>query len=139
MTTSSTVRRPTGVTILAVLSLISGFVGLLGGCLLTGFGSLLAPVSALFGGAGLGNFALVGGIGWLISGIFSLVVGFGALALRPWAWILGLISVGLSLISAVFGMFQGGSWCLSLPGLIIPAVILYYLLTPAVKQAFGRA
>jgi hypothetical protein len=143
MTTSQTQtqprHRPLGVTILGIVSLLLGFLQLLGGCTLTGFGSVLTPISSLWGGGAMGEWALASGIGWLVSAILAIVVGWGALALKPWAWILGIISVVLSLGSSIFGLFQGGGWCFTIPGMILPAIILFYLLSSDVKQAFGRA
>ena len=48
-------NRPTGVTILAVLIIISGTLSLCGGCFLLGFGSIAGPIGALFGGGQLGG------------------------------------------------------------------------------------
>lgn len=132
-------RRPLGVTILAFLAILLGIIGILGGCMLMGFGSLLAPIGALFGGGQLGSSAFAGGLGWAISAVIALIAGFGALALKGWAWILGLLASGLSLVTALWGAFQGGSWCLSAPGIILPGIIVFYLLTPGVRKAFGRA
>ena len=132
-------QRPLGITVLAILALILGVLGLFGACILLGFGSIAGPIGALFGGGQLGSSAFVSGLGWLVSAVISLVFAIGALRLRGWAWILGLIDSGLSFASAIWGVLQGGSWCLSLPGLILPAIIFIYLLTPGVRRAFRRA
>lgn len=132
-------RRPLGVTILGFLAILMGIIGILGGCMLMGFGSLLAPIGALFGGGQLGSSAFAGGLGWAVSAVIALIAGFGALALKGWAWILGLLASGLSLASALWGILQGSSWFFSAPGLILPAVVFIYLLTPGVRKAFGRA
>ena len=86
-----------------------------------------------------GSSAFAGGLGWAVSAVIALIAGFGALALKGWAWILGLLASGLSLASALWGALQGGSWLFSAPGLILPAVVFIYLLTPGVRKAFGRA
>ena len=114
-----------------------GLIGLLGGCTLLGFGSIIAPIGALFGGGQLGSSAFIGGLGWVVSGLIPLVAVFGALALKGWAWLLGLLASGLSLASARRRV-EGGSWCFSAPGMILPAVVFIYLLTPGVRRAFGR-
>jgi hypothetical protein len=122
-------NRPTGVTILAVLIIISGAFGLCGGCFLLGFGSIAGPIGALFGGGQLGAGAFLSGISWSIGAVISLAAGFGMLSLKTWAW---------SLASSIWGLTQGASWCLALPALILPAIVIIYLLQPRVRQAFGR-
>ena len=131
-------NRPTGVTILAALIIISGALSLCGGCFLLGFGSIAGPVGALFGGGQLGASAFLSGISWSIGAAISLVAGFGMLSLKTWAWWLGLIGAVWSLASSIWGLTQGASWCLALPALILPAVVIIYLLQPRVRQAFGR-
>ena len=131
-------NRPTGVTILAVLIIISGTLSLCGGCFLLGFGSIAGPVGALFGSGQLGASAFLSGISWSIGAAISLVAGFGMLSLKTWAWWLGLIGAAWSLASSIWGLTQGASWCLALPALILPAIVIIYLLQPRVRQAFGR-
>jgi hypothetical protein len=131
-------NRPTGVTILAVLAIISGTLGLCGGCFLLGFGSIAGPVGALFGAGKLGASAFLSGISWSIGAVISLTAGFGMLSLKTWAWWLGLIGAVWSLASSIWGLTQGASWCLALPAMILPAIMVFYLLQPRVRQAFGR-
>jgi len=131
-------NRPTGVTILAVLIIISGTLSLCGGCFLLGFGSIAGPVGALFGAGQLGASAFLSGISWSIGAVISLAAGFGMLSLKTWAWWLGLIGAVWSLASSIWGLTQGASWCLALPALILPAIVIIYLLQPRVRQAFGR-
>ena len=78
-------NRPTGVTILAALIIISGALSLCGGCFLLGFGSIAGPVGALFGSGQLGASAFLSGISWSIGAAISLVAGFGMLSLKTWA------------------------------------------------------
>jgi hypothetical protein len=60
--------------------------------------------------------------------------------LKPWAWMLGVANYALSLILSV-GFIATGISTIGgqLVSIIIAGAILYYLMTPAVKQAFGRA
>ena len=131
-------NRPSGVTILATLIIISGALSLCGGCFLLGFGSIAGPVGALFGGGQLGASAFLSGISWSIGAVISLAAGFGMLSLKTWAWWLGLIGAVWSLASSIWGLTQGASWCLALPAMILPAIMVFYLLQPRVRQAFGR-
>src|SRR5690348_15171343 len=117
-------QRPTGITILAVLAGIGGVLGLLGG---------LALLS-------------IGGI-WLIIGLFfiaaaalNLAFAYGAWTLQPWAWTLGIAAEGLSIILSIIYIIGGYSTVGSqIIGIIINAAIIYYLMTPEIKRAFGRA
>jgi hypothetical protein len=135
-------QRPTGITILAILGIIGGVVSLFGGCAALTGGALVgafgaqAGAGAVAAGGGLlsllGIFTLAMAIGWIAFGI-------GAWTLKPWAWMLGLVLVGVSivvaLVTAVTTRDLGGQ----IIGLAIDAVIVYYLMTPEVKKAFGRA
>jgi hypothetical protein len=131
-------NRPTGVTILAALVIIGGALGLCGACFLLGFGSIAGPIGALFGTGQLGASAFLSGISWSIGAVILLAAGFGMLSLQQWAWWLGLIGAIWSLASSIWGLTQGGSWCLALPALILPVIVAIYLLQPRVRQAFGR-
>jgi hypothetical protein len=132
-------QRPIGITLLAILAILGGIIGLCGGCVLMGFGSIAGPIGALFGGGQLGAQALLAGISWSLGAILFLAAGFGMLSLQPWSWWLGLIGAVWSLASSLWGITQGGSWCLALPGLLLPALVVIYLLTPKVRFAFGRS
>jgi hypothetical protein len=121
-------QRPTGVTILAVLAIIGGVLGLLGSIAIIGVG-----------GAVLGGMAVVLGLVGLVSSVLSLAFGIGAWTLKPWAWMLGVVAEGLSILMSVISIVSGQSVGSQLVSIVIAGAILYYLMTPTVKQAFGRA
>jgi hypothetical protein len=127
-------QRPTGVTILAILAIIGGVLGILGSIALIGLGGAAAA-----GGANVGGMAVILGVVGLISSVLSLAFGIGAWTLKPWAWTLGIIAEGLSLVIAVVAIISGSSIGGQIVSIVIAAAILYYLMTPTVKQAFGRA
>ncbi len=127
-------ERPMGVTILAVLAIIGGIFGLLGALALLGLGAMATGVDA-----GLGGITLLLGVAFLVLAILELAFGFGAWTLKPWAWTLGVASQVLSLILIVINIATGSSITSQIVGIIIAGVILYYLFTPGVKAAFGRA
>jgi hypothetical protein len=115
-------RRPIGVTILAVLTILGGVLIALVGIIL-----LLAPlVIASLGIPSILGLAagILGGI-ILIFGIIWMAVGSGLLNLRPWAWWLAIIVMILSVV---------GSMGTSLVGAIVPGLILLYLFL--VRQHF---
>lgn len=134
--------RPVGVTILAILALIGGVLGLLGS-----FGLMaLGGVVAVGGAAGMSSHAvgggsvmmLVGGF-MLLQSILSLAFGVGALMLKPWAWTLGVFAEALSLLVSLAQFATGRGMGGPIFSIIIALFILYYLFTPNVREAFGKA
>lgn len=144
MSTTGT-DRPTGVTIIAILNIISGIVMLAGGLGLAAIGSILPTMSAvdpnasgqlaIAGLLGVGGVA-VGGI-LIILGIISFVVAWGLLKGRGWAWtvtaVLAVISIIMGIVSLAAGNFG------SIVNIIISGVVLYYLYRPHVKAYFGKS
>jgi len=130
-------KRPTGVTIMAVLEALGGFVMLiLGGV----FG--LAGMAVSFSGflpapeTGTGLVAMLAGGGMVLAGIVMLVLAWGVWAGKRWAWIIAIVFVVIGIISGIgqliTGAYQG------IVSLIIQIVIAYYLFRPNVKAYFGR-
>ena len=136
-------QRPMGITILAALAFIGGILGICGG--LSGIigGSFLGGLAASVGASAattLGGMIAVYSIIALAFAVADLVFGFGAWTLKPWAWMLGMVLFGLNIVFQLVSLLAG--WA-SFGSVIIPVaiggVIIYYLLTPEVKKAFGRA
>jgi hypothetical protein len=129
-------QRPTGVTILAILAVIGGFLGLCGSLTLFGVGGLGVMAGEVSSGAMAGIFGAIG----LVSALLYLAFGFGAWTLRPWAWMLGIIGAGISIASNLLSLISGNASIVgAVISLIIPGVILWYLFRPDIKAAFGRA
>ena len=123
-------KRPFGVTVIAIFALIGGLLGL---CL---------PTMGMLGSTLLGPLAVVGvaaSIFFIIGPILQLIFAFGAFGLRPWAWYLGLISTGITVLGVVINLFEGASFWSAVWGGLIPIIIFFYLLSPKVRQAFGQA
>jgi len=124
-------QRPTGVTILAVLAAIGGIFGILGGLTLLGFGSFFAAV-------GLGGFAFVFGLLALVIGVAELAFAYGAWTLKPWGWQLGIVAsaayVAVLIVEVVLGYAAVTS---AVIGIVVSAVIIYYLNKPEIRKAFG--
>ncbi len=139
--------RPTGVTILAVLSFLGAALFVLGGCVMLALGA--AGVAAMAGGRGMGGpFAALGafaGVALLIFAALYIVNGVGLLKLRPWGRLLTIILVAISLAFAVRALLLVVMhlnialviWQLIICG--IDAWILAYMFKPHVKQAFGQS
>jgi len=132
-------QRPQGITILAVLALIGGLLALFAAVALFGLGALSSAALGNVGGFIFGGAAIVLGIITLISAALSLGFAYGAWYLKPWGWILGVASQVLSVVITLINVIRGADFLGQLLSLVIAGAILYYLFTPEVKRAFGRA
>ncbi len=125
-------QRPTGITILAILSAIGGVLGLLAALAFLTVGTAVV-------GSGLGGFVFVAGILILAYSVLSLILAFGFWGLKPWAWPLGIGVQALGIVQTLLQFANNSSNITSLViGLGIAAFILWYLFQPHVKAAFGR-
>lgn len=136
-------QRPQGITILAVLAAIGGVLGIFGAFALFAAGALsgavLGAAGAGAGGFMVGGFAIFWGLVALVQSAASLGFAYGAWFLKPWAWMLGIGVEGAGILVALINLIGGSG---DFFGFIISAgiagAIIYYLMTPAVKKAFGR-
>jgi hypothetical protein len=132
-----------GVTILAALAAIGGVLGLCASLALVGLGGLLGGLAAQAGApagaaAVLGGFTGIFGILILVLSVLELAFAYGAWTLKPWAWTLGVVVAGASIVLSLINVL-GGDLASPIISLAINGIILYYLFTPEVKRAFGRA
>lgn len=136
-------KRPTGVTVVAILEVLGGISGLAAGNIVM---TIFATMSGAGGGvtgrvvSGFGTlgsfFATVGGlIGGILylAGIADFFTAYGLLKGRSWAWTLclafAIIGIALGIVLLPIGIIS----------IIADAVIAYYLTRPHVKQFFGKA
>jgi len=134
-------NRPTGVTVMGVLQILTGLgslgLGLMLAATYTFLGSLMASgAEGVTFSAGFGGFlaiagAIIGAI-LMVIGIANLVIAYGLFKGRNWAWMLCLI---FTIISAVFGILAFPAGIITL---LFNALIIYYLTRRNVKQYFGR-
>ena len=139
----TTEARPQGVTIIAILAFIGGIFAIVAGLGLTVLGGVLGGAIAASGEAAGGLFGgllAIFGIGTLGLGIAEIVVGWGLWGLKPWAWAVSIIVFIVNIVLTVLTALAGNSLLSigTVVGIAIPAIILYYLMTPPVKAAFGR-
>lgn len=138
-------KRPTGVTVIAILIIIGGILLLLAGIGGVAVGSLFISSQII----GLG-FVIIGAI-ILAVGIGYLVVSYGLLKGKRWSWTITvvLLFIGIAIDVAsiiIFGYFainmDTSSFLTtnsgSIAGIIISVIILYYLYRPHVKSYFGK-
>ncbi len=140
-------ERPSGVTILAVLSFLAAALMLLGACgmfLLGATGMAAAAGGRALGGplAALGAFA---GVGMLILAAIYIVNGIGLWKLQGWGRLLTIVLLVIGIVFELLGivrvlpMMRVGIIIWELILIAIDVWILTYLFKPHVKQAFGQA
>jgi len=126
-----------GITIIAILCIIAGIFRVLTACWIFSVGTMTAGALA---STNLAIGAILLGVLTLALAIAFLAFGFGAWNLQPWAWTIGMAvaaaSIVISLLSVILGYSNIASEIVSI---IVAGVLLYYLNTPGVKAAFGRA
>jgi uncharacterized membrane protein HdeD (DUF308 family) len=95
---------------------------------------------AATGNPGLGGLVSIFGLFVIVQAVLLLAFAYGAWTLKPWAWTLGMAAGVLGIIAAILGFVNDSSQLVStIISIAINGGILYYLNTPAVKAAFGRA
>jgi len=143
-------KRPSGVTIIAVLTFLGAailaagsfaffFVGVMG---MTG-GDAGEPTSAAIAGMGLaGGFSLL-----ILSGV-AVCLAIGVLQLREWAWVASIASMAVGIACTILSLFaiKGYRVLPPFPSVVFhlllastAAWMLAYLLIPRVKHAFNAA
>jgi predicted flap endonuclease-1-like 5' DNA nuclease len=112
---------------------------------LAGFGYLFFGLRVIgfdwFGALGdLPAFDHVGLWGWLAvaTGVVWILAALGLWALQPWARLFALIMAGFGLFEAVLAFFQFPGTGVGLAMAILPAFILWYLMSSEVKAAFAE-
>ena len=129
-------KRPLGVTVIAILCIISGIVGLIAGIVLAAFSS---AIPSTFEGSEMSGLpaGLLGALGVAMGGVLlalaisSFVVAYGLWNGKGWAWtltvVLAVISIAFNAISLAGANFGG------IISIIIDGIILYYVYRPHVK------
>lgn len=126
----ATGARPMGITIIAILALITGAFGILA---VIGLGGIDAAV-----GASVGGTTTIYGILLLVLSVAQIALAYAFWTLKAWGWRLGVILAFVSVIWAIAGL---ALYRFDLTNLIISVVVsavwIYYLNLPAIRTAFG--
>jgi hypothetical protein len=132
------VKRPLGVWIIGILALIGAIFRILGGITALGVSGLAMAGKLGEEGSSVGGEALGIGIVTLVIGVLVLIFAIAFLGLRGWAWIAMMIFELITIVVVVVQfIYDGFNWA-SLVGIIIPAIIVFYLTRPRVRDAFAR-
>lgn len=124
--------RPFGITILGILQLLAGLFGLCIPSLLLVGGS----AASLLGLPVVGVPVLVIALLMYIAPLLHFFVAYGAFNLRPWAWWLGFLAVGLDVLGVVLNLWNGGGAVAAAGPALFSILVFIYLLTPGVRRAF---
>jgi hypothetical protein len=118
-------ERPNGVTLLALLYGVIGFfvVGEGAAIVLISMG-LVAEVT---------TFPAVLGVLTVLGGLCLFTFAVGAWKLKPWAWGLG---IAIMVVAPILDLAAAGLSAIG--SFVVAALIVYYLLRPHVRAAFGR-
>jgi hypothetical protein len=129
--------RPRGLTVIASLALVQGFLGAL-------VGLVWLQVVSIFAQEGGGISSLIVMLaevrGWalIILSLLYFLFAVGAWQTRPWAWWVGLLVPVLTILFLFGVLLRGGSIVLILVWLIIPIIMIWYLFSPTGRQVFIR-
>jgi hypothetical protein len=117
-------KTPFGIVIITILTVISGLI-------LFAMSSvslmILSPLSPL---------RLTGSMFLLILGTASIIVSFGLYKGKGWSWTLLLILSGFGAAGYLLNIVNGQTF--SAIGLVINAIIIYYLYKPHIRRFFGK-
>ena len=126
--------RPVGVTIIAIVLVISGIGQVIAG--LEGMDILRLDLG---GAEGSGSAA---GAGAIISGVLTLIVAYGMFTLAGWAWLVTIIVMILRILADAFVVIEEGLnttvGYAAVANIVVSAIILWYFYRPYVRAAFGN-
>ena len=148
MNSNTNTNRPLGVTIIAILIIIGGIALLIGGLLFIAFAGILSSTENSSNNS-IGIASLISiplSLGMVILGIIYLVVSYGLLKGKGWAWIITIVVTIIGLIIQIISAIITGLVSSSIDaalashfiGIIISGVIIFYLYTPNVRTYFRR-
>jgi uncharacterized membrane protein (DUF2068 family) len=118
-------KTPLGIVIITILTVISGLI------LLT-MSFYLFFVLLPFGPVGL-----IGSGFLFILGIAFIIVSIGLYKGKGWSWILLLVLSGFGAAGYLWNIVNGGR-LLSIVGIVINLIIIYYLYRPNVRKFFSK-
>ena len=135
-------NRPTSVTIVGILQIVSGIFNIFDCLCLLFVGSIGSFIGVAIGGIGsliaiFGGFLIVFAIISLILGLMSFILSFGLFQLKKWAWIGTFVVHIVALIMEGTKLLASGGVAVNFLTLGFAIAIIYYLMRSDVKQAFN--
>jgi uncharacterized membrane protein (DUF2068 family) len=126
---------PVPVMALTLLAVGLGASAMVLGLALLGTSSLAFLVSST---TDIGIMAPIIGSAQLVVGVSALVLAFGLWFQRSWAWGLGIVVFGLSLIVSAASVAAGATVGSVAVLIAISLLVLWYLYQPRVKALYGH-
>jgi hypothetical protein len=117
-------KKPLGIVIITILTVISGLI-----LLTMSFFSFIISLP-------IGPVALMGSGFLFILGIASIIVSIGLYRGNGWSWTLLLVLSGFGAAGYLLNIVNGQR--ISIIGLIINLIIIYYLYRPNVRRFFSK-
>jgi hypothetical protein len=121
-------QPPIGVAVLGFFALVNGIAAVVIGLQLMGI--------VVFGPVSTGTGVFFWGLLAFILGVLYVAVAYGAWNLRIWAWTYGMLLAALGILNAVLILIATADLATGLAAALLPAVILWYLNSQGVKEAF---
>lgn len=143
-TAAPSMKRPVGVTILAIINglgaLVLGLIGIsafLAGPILDQLmqDPDLAELLATVPPEAIDIFPKVLGAIFLVLALTNVAIAVGLWTLQTWAWYLTLVFQGLGVVSNLGGLLLLNP--VSLASIVFSGFYIYYFLQPPVQEAFG--
>ena len=122
-------KRPFGITLLAIIFAVVGISYIVMGLQLT--------TAVTFGPLPSGQGTWLWGWVIFLTGVAFWAAGGAAWTLRPWAWQLGMILAIFGLLEAFFALIGTGNLNYALATTFFPLILLWYLNRTSTKKAFG--
>ena len=115
--------RPTGVTIVAILALVAGLLGLVASVTILGLG---------------GSLAIFSGLITLAISVAELAMGYGFWTTQAWSWRLGaVLAFANPLWEIARFLFRGADPLNLVVAVVFAGIWLYYLNLPSIRTIFG--
>lgn len=139
-------NRPVGVVIIAILQIVSSVFGIALGAIILIFGDRVIQWLAQtpefqdafqdIPTSFISTIAVVVGILSIIFGLLGILIAWGLLMLKLWAWVLTIVFQSLGAASNLVAVLTGQLSFGIIIQLAISALIIYYLLRSDVRRAF---
>ena len=121
-------KTPTGITGIVILTIISGLILLI-------MSFFIFAVILPSGSSGILG-AILGGGFLLVLGSASILVSIGLYKGKGWSWTFLLVLSGFGAAGYLLNIVNGNK--ISIAGLIINVIIIYYLYRPNVRKYFSK-
>lgn len=126
------VKRPAGVTLIALFLAINAIVSVLGAVIM--FKLIDLPIAD-----GMENERNLAGLGYLVLAGVQAIVGFGFWSMRGWAWALAVILQAINIVIGLLQILFVGITGMGLQGILeiaVALIIIFYLTRRPVLDAF---